>query len=89
MSVRVTLRLKHIKPYVGPRRNIYGGPPLIPLLEPDPEFDRLLREAARRGAARRWASTPAPGLPDPRFTPTCTMNVPPGVNLVSGNGEVQ
>lgn len=82
MSFKVKVRVKAWKvnpwfPRVGPL-----GPAT------DPDLLRQLYEAAKKQAplgegqwTRRWMNSP--GLPDPRFSPTCTGSPPPGLNFIS------
>jgi hypothetical protein len=91
MSFRVKLRIKSVNP-------CYPVKPVpaqaqLPQIKTDPELLRLLYEAAKQSRpagdywTRRWAESP--GLPDPRFNPTCMQFYPAGEPFTSWNGGVQ
>lgn len=96
MSFRVKLRIKSVNPCY-PVKPAPASPDL-PQIKTGPELLRLLFEAAKKMPplgegqwTRRWMDSP--GLPDPRFTPTCTVNTPPNDwyirNGVATTGGVQ
>lgn len=92
MSFRVKLRIKSVKPYIAPVPSLPLG--TLPKIETGEKLLRDLYEAAKTMRpigggpwTRRWAESP--GLPGPRFNPTCSYSPPPGINWQSWNGGVQ
>jgi len=91
MSFRVKLRIKSVNP-------CYPVKPApvqaqLPQLKTNPELLKAIYEAAKSmrpigedAWTRRWAR--GPGLPDPRFNPTCSMRALPGDYQI-WNGGVQ
>lgn len=92
MSFRVKLRIKSVNP-------CYPVKPApvrsqLPQIKTDADLLRDLYEAAKRVSparnddwAQRWPA--APGLPDPRFSPTCVQFYPAGEPFTSWNGGMQ
>lgn len=93
MTFRIKLRIKSVNPcYPVKAAPVSVFPSLRDVTDPD--LLRRLYEAAKSMRpigegpwTRRWMDSP--GLPDPRFNPTCSMTVPPGINWISWNGGVQ